>query len=225
MNTLNDTQTACLEDLLPTLSRIARQTAYRYAGHEADALLSVAVIAVTELLADWDCEVKVARYALSRGRGAMLDEIRRQRWAPRLVGDRARDIERARASAEQRLGRRAELGDIADELDLSMVDFLHLRDRGVVRRPVSGASVESLTHAREPNPEDLTIQAELKAEVRAAVAALPPREARVVQLTVLEERPLRRAARELQVTDSRVSQLRRRASERLADSEALRLAA
>src|SRR5918995_3904874 len=50
-------------------------------------------------------DVKFETYAIARIRGSILDELRSLDWVPRSVRSRAREIERAIAELERKLGR------------------------------------------------------------------------------------------------------------------------
>src|SRR5436853_4336070 len=53
---------------------------------------------------DPDRDVKFETYAISRIKGAIIDELRAMDWVPRSVRARARDIERAITELEAKLG-------------------------------------------------------------------------------------------------------------------------
>src|SRR5918997_1505176 len=52
---------------------------------------------------DIDREIKFETYAITRIRGAMIDELRALDWIPRSVRQKARNVERAYATLEERL--------------------------------------------------------------------------------------------------------------------------
>ncbi len=54
---------------------------------------------------DIDREIKFETYAITRIRGAMIDELRALDWIPRSVRQKARNVERAYATLEARLRR------------------------------------------------------------------------------------------------------------------------
>ena len=54
-----------------------------------------------------DRDVKFETYAIARIKGSILDELRALDWVPRSVRSRARQIERAMAELEAKLGARA----------------------------------------------------------------------------------------------------------------------
>src|SRR3978361_891855 len=58
-------------------------------------------------------DIKFETYAISRIKGAIIDELRALDWVPRSVRSRAREIERAIAELESKLGRAPEDDEIA----------------------------------------------------------------------------------------------------------------
>ena len=79
---------------------------------------------------DPDRDVKFETYAISRIKGAIIDELRAMDWVPRSVRARARDIERAIGALEAKLHRAPtdeeiaeKLGLTTDELDDSLTDI------------------------------------------------------------------------------------------------------
>jgi len=63
---------------------------------------------------------KFETYAISRIKGAMLDELRSMDWVPRSVRTKAKRIEQANAKLEAKLGRAATDEELADALDITM---------------------------------------------------------------------------------------------------------
>src|SRR5919109_439224 len=68
---------------------------------------------------DPDRDVKFETYAISRIKGSIIDELRAMDWVPRSVRSRARDIERAIAALEARLGRAPTDEEVAGKLGLT----------------------------------------------------------------------------------------------------------
>src|SRR3954466_7022228 len=54
---------------------------------------------------DPDRDIKFETYAISRIKGAIIDELRALDWVPRSVRARAREIERSMTELESKLGR------------------------------------------------------------------------------------------------------------------------
>src|SRR5881275_254587 len=72
---------------------------------------------------DLDREVKFETYAITRIKGAIIDELRSLDWVPRSVRARAREIERANSKLEHQLQRAPTDDEMAAELGVSMEDF------------------------------------------------------------------------------------------------------
>ena len=75
-------------------------------------------------------EIKFETYAISRVKGAIIDELRSLDWVPRSVRTRAREIERAIADLERQLMRAptdeeiaTKIGITGDELEASLSEI------------------------------------------------------------------------------------------------------
>src|SRR3954468_248952 len=68
-------------------------------------------------------EIKVEPYAITRIKGAIIDELRSLDWVPRSVRQRAREIERANSKLEHRLQRAPTDEEMAAELGLTVQEF------------------------------------------------------------------------------------------------------
>src|SRR2546423_3996737 len=73
---------------------------------------------------DPDRSIKFETYAITRIRGAMIDELRALDWIPRSVRQKARAVERAYATLEARFHRTPSEAEVAAEMDIG-VDDLH----------------------------------------------------------------------------------------------------
>ena len=174
-------------------------------------------------------EIKFETYAITRIRGAIIDELRTLDWVPRSVRARAREIERANMKLEARFQRAPTDEEMADRaghqrrgLPGRAAADLQLDDRrarravervGLDRRPVS--LLDTLPDRGAPDPEQLVDQSELRDRIADAIAALPEREKLVVALYYYENLTLREIGEVLGVTESRVSQLHTKAVLRL----------
>src|ERR687894_2843583 len=68
-------------------------------------------------------EIKFETYAITRIRGAIIDELRALDWVPRSVRARAREIERTHGKLEHKLHRTPTDDEMAAELNLSVEEF------------------------------------------------------------------------------------------------------
>jgi RNA polymerase sigma factor for flagellar operon FliA len=177
---------------------------------------------------DPDRDVKFETYAISRIRGAIIDELRALDWVPRSVRTRAREIERAIGELERKLHRaptdegiarkvgitEEELGDSLSEISRSSIAALdELWTTGAGGDAV--ALIDTIEDTSGPDPQGALAKSELREAIGEAIAALPEREKLVVTLYYYEELTLREIGEVLGVTESRVSQLHTKAILRL----------
>jgi RNA polymerase sigma factor for flagellar operon FliA len=177
---------------------------------------------------DPDRDIKFETYAIARIKGSIIDELRSMDWVPRSVRSRARQIERAIAELESRLGRAptdeeiaAKLGISEDELDesLSAISRTSIAALDELWTVSAGgdqiALIDTIEDTQRPNPQSALAETEIKEAVGEAIARLPERERLVVTLYYYEELTLREIGEVLGVTESRVSQLHTKAILRL----------
>jgi RNA polymerase sigma factor FliA len=174
-------------------------------------------------------EIKFETYAITRIKGAIIDELRSLDWVPRSVRARARAIERANSKLEHKLQRAPTDEEMADELEMSVSDFqdalLQISNSTVAALDelwtVSDASgdqvslLDTLQDPGAPDPAQVIDATDLKDRIADAIARLPEREKLVVALYYYENLTLREIGEVLGVTESRVSQLHTKAVLRL----------
>jgi len=174
---------------------------------------------------DTSRDVRFETYAITRIKGAILDELRALDWVPRSVRARARQIERAHVKLEAKLQRAPTEEELAAELELSIDDFrdalLEIANTSISAldelwssSDSSGDSISLLDTLRDPgavDPERIVDQNELRDRVAEAVDRLPEREKLVIALYYYENLTLREIGEVLRVSESRVSQLHTKA--------------
>ena len=174
-------------------------------------------------------EIKFETYAITRIKGAIIDELRSLDWVPRSVRARAREIEKANAKLEHQLQRAPTDEEMAAELKISVEEFqdflLQISNSTVAAldelwtvSDSSGDAVSLLDTIHDPDAPDpaaVMDQTDLKDRVAEAIARLPEREKLVVALYYYENLTLREIGEVLGVTESRVSQLHTKAVLRL----------
>jgi RNA polymerase sigma factor FliA len=174
-------------------------------------------------------EIKFETYAITRIRGAIIDELRTLDWVPRSVRARARDIEKANMKLEARFQRAPTDEEMAGELGVTIEEFhealIQISHSTIVALDelwnVSDAGgdqvslLDTLPDRGAPDPQLLVDQGELRDRIADAIAALPEREKLVIALYYYENLTLREIGEVLGVTESRVSQLHTKAVLRL----------
>ncbi len=178
---------------------------------------------------DPDRDVKFETYAITRIKGAIIDELRAMDWVPRSVRARAREIERAMAALEAQLHRAPtdeevaeKIGITEEELEDSLTDIarssIAALDEVWTISSSSGdqiALIDTIEDTEGPEPQSALDETETREALSEAIAALPEREKIVITLYYYEELTLREIGEVLGVTESRVSQLHTKAILRL----------
>jgi RNA polymerase sigma factor for flagellar operon FliA len=194
---------------------------------EQSDLVSYGIFGLIDAIDKFDPErgFKFETYAISRIKGAIIDELRSLDWVPRSVRAKAREVEKAHSTLENKLGRAPSEEEMAAELGVSVEDFrttlleianssvLALDDLWTASDP-DGGQVSLLDTIRDPNavdPEEAIDTVELKDRLAEAIESLPDRERLVIALYYYEALTLREIGEVLGVTESRVSQLHTKA--------------
>jgi RNA polymerase sigma factor for flagellar operon FliA len=198
---------------------------------EESDLISYGLVGLISAIERFDLarEIKFETYAITRIKGAIIDELRSLDWVPRSVRARARDIERANSKLEHKLQRAPTDEEMAGALDMSVDEFqeslLQISNSSVAALDemwsVSDSSgdqvslLDTLQDPEAPDPAMAMDSVEMKDRVADAIARLPEREKLVVALYYYENLTLREIGEVLGVTESRISQLHTKAVLRL----------
>ncbi len=218
---------------LPLVGYLVSETASKLPGHVSrDDLTSAAMMALAQAARGFDPErgVPFARFATLRIRGGIIDELRNHDWASRSVRIKARQRSAAEETLSAELGRHPTNHELATHLGVT-VDELASVEEDVHRSVVlslqgfaDAGTLEGMLPHQDPGPEDVLLNRERASYLVDAVAALPERLRVVVQGYFFEERPMAELARELDVTESRISQMRAEALALLKDGMTAMLA-
>lgn len=169
---------------------------------------------------------KFETFAVSRIRGAIIDELRSQDWLPRSVRQKAKEMEANIRQLEHQLGRTASDQELADSLGVT-VDNLP-KSLSEITAPVLSLDdlvgggddghkiswLDTLTDDRL-TPAASFDQEEMVDILGQAIDALPERERLLISLYYHEGLTLKEIGQVLSVTESRVCQLHSQAVARL----------
>jgi RNA polymerase sigma factor for flagellar operon FliA len=208
------------------VGHLVRESLSRLPGHVSrDDLTSAGLTALVQAARSYDGErgVPFTRYAATRIRGAIIDELRGVDWASRSVRRRARELDETRARLAAELGRPATDTEVASAAGLTVEEIAGNAE------DVSRASVMSLQGfgetpidevlpTRAPSPEERVEHNERVGYLVDAVALLPDRLRVVIEGYFFAERPMAEIAAELGVSESRISQMRAEALVLLKDA-------
>jgi len=169
-------------------------------------------------------QVKFKTYAFHRIRGAILDYLRLQDWAPRSVREKENSIKNAYNLLEQKLNRTPYAEEVAKEMGISsreldktfaeinLCTLLYLEDINPGKMDETGMKADEVVKDNQANEpfEDLESKEELMVLAR-TITELDPKERLVVTLYYYEDMLLREIAEVMNLSESRISQLHHRA--------------
>ncbi|MBN2809582.1 MAG: FliA/WhiG family RNA polymerase sigma factor [Deltaproteobacteria bacterium] len=219
-----------LKEYLPLIQRLAYRLVSRLPGSvEVDDLINSGVLGLLDAVGKFEPErnIQFKTYAEFRIRGAMMDDLRSQDWASRGLRKDCNLLESAYAEVEHKLGRPAEDAEVAGLLDLSLEEFYKLLARA---RGISLVNFEDLADSdsdapRSPlemialiesdDPFVLCQDREMQELLAEAIDDLKERDRVVLQLYYYEELNLKEIGLVLEVSESRVCQMRTQAIVRL----------
>ncbi|MEU4424677.1 sigma-70 family RNA polymerase sigma factor [Actinoplanes sp. NPDC024001] len=210
---------------MPLVGHLVRDMLSRIPNHiHRDDLTSAGLHALVTAVRGWDPNrgVPFHRFAGTRIRGALLDELRALDWATRSVRSKARNTDVTRQQLTTTLGRTPTPEELAQALGTTTTE-LHQTDTDVQRATVlslqgfTTSSADDLVTERDPGPEEMLLRREQIGYLHHAIGSLPERLQMVVTEYFLHERPMADIAADLGVTESRVSQLRAEALSLLKD--------
>ncbi len=213
---------------MATVRFIARRVADRMPQHvELDDLISAGLVGLLDAASkfDWNKQVQFKSYAQFRIRGAILDSLRTLDWSPRDLRRKGRAMAEALRVLSVRLARVPTDAEVAEEMGLDLAIYQQLSGE------LKNLEVGSLNaeHAEEvgseeldfipapaaENPLMLCIEGQTREQLAAAIEMLPEKERLVLTLYYFEELTMREIGLTLGVVESRVSQIRATALQRL----------
>ncbi len=191
--------------------RIAVRLPFRVEIHE---LINVGVLGLLDAVDKYDPSrgVQFKTYAELRVKGAILDSLREQDWAPRSLRRKGREVQSAYAQIEKKQGRPATEEEVSQALNIPLIEFQGLLNE---LHCLSFADLDSendglkrqISNTLNKLPLLLYEQKELRQKLTDAIDRLPDRERQVVALYYVEELTMKEIGLVLDITESRVSQL------------------
>ena len=172
---------------------------------------------------------KFETYAISRIRGAIIDELRSIDWAPRSVRAKARAIERVYSKLENELRRTPDDAEVAAELGMTDGELAQTRSQisvtGVAalddvlasssRDGTGWPNIGDTIADRRYDPVEAFETDEMKHLLAGAISKMPERVRLVLTLYYYEGLTLAEIGGILGVTESRVCQIHTKALTRL----------
>jgi RNA polymerase sigma factor for flagellar operon FliA len=214
-----------VEDHLPLVKHVVLQVAGHFPRHvDRQELARAGALGLVEAAQRFDPArgVPFDRFAARRIRGAILDAVRAVDWAPRSVRALGRALEAAEQDLANEHGSAPSNVQVAAALGMSEGDLAAVRDRVfrsvvlALEHAVTGAGDDGevlslgdvLADRTMAEPSEDLESRELLGYLRDAVGLLPERHRLVIVGYFLGGRTSAELAEELDVTESRISQVR-----------------
>ncbi|MEP6625198.1 MAG: RNA polymerase sigma factor WhiG [Acidimicrobiia bacterium] len=193
---------------------------------EQSDLVSYGIFGLIDAIDKFDPErgFKFETYAISRIKGAIIDELRSIDWVPRSIRSKARTIERAYSKLENELKRSPDDKEMATELgvteselsqtlsQISFVGIVALDEVVNTGEKGSGTTTVGDTVADKVNDPVAAFEVEeMKHLLADAINRMPDRERLVLTLYYYEALTLAEIGSVLGVTESRVCQIHTKA--------------
>jgi RNA polymerase sigma factor for flagellar operon FliA len=199
-------------------------------GVELEDLVHTGVLGLIDAVGRYDPSkgTRFATYASLRIRGAILDELRNLDWASRSLRQKIKEVENAYEALEMKLGRPPKEDEVADSLNMSLPEFHKLLNEsrgvgiGVFRMPAQDEAnitdEEMLSYYMEEHgtsPALMMEKSEMKEMIAGFIKDLPQKEQLVLSMYYLDDLNLKEVGKIMNLTESRISQIRTSAILRL----------
>lgn len=188
---------------------------------EVEDLVQIGLVALVEAIDAFEDRgaATFEQYLMTRLRGAMIDELRRQATLTRGAMRRRKAYTDAVTALTNEHGRKPEEAQVAERLGVTIEK---LRADYASAEAVRFDSIDDVYTdegpwfmSDEPDAFEQLAEGQLRDTLIAAIAALPEREAQVVQLYYVEELNLEEIGLVLGVGAARVCQIKKSAHDRL----------
>jgi len=211
-----------IEQYLPLVKTVVGRVAMTLPSHvDLQDLYSAGTVGLLNALRNFDSAngASFETYARIRIRGAVIDELRRMDWVPRLVRDKARKVQAVMQALEQSKGGLPTEADMARAMKMSISEYQELLeeikpalficlDAAPGGEDGDGASpYESIADPSQENPEESVSQRELATLIVQRLQQLPDIQRKVLALYYFEDLRLREIAEAFGLTESRICQI------------------
>jgi len=200
---------------------------------EVEDFISCGIEALINSIDRYDPEkgATLEQFAWTRIHGAVLDELRRQDWAPRSLRRWERDIARARERFTSNHGRQPTIEELAQAMgtppgelrtrqgEISTSDVTSLNTLVLSDEETNVERIDTImSEDRGVDPEAAAMSEAAKARFRRAFSTLPEREREVAVLLYVKNLTLREIGDILAVSESRVCQIHSELKRKLRDA-------
>lgn len=199
-------------------------------GIELDDLVHTGILGLIDAVKKYDPTkgTRFSTYASLRIKGAILDELRNLDWASRSLRQKIKEIESAFESLEVKMGRPPKEEEVAESLGISLQEFQKLLNEsrgvgiGVFRIDIEDEAnitdrkvLKYFTDEESFSPDLVMEKEELIKLIASMIDELPEKDRMVLNLYYLDDLNLKEVGKVMDLTESRISQIRTSAILRL----------
>jgi RNA polymerase sigma factor FliA len=209
-----------LESYVTLVRFIAKRMQKRLpASVEFDDLFSAGLIGLTQALEKYDANkgTRFKSFAEFRIRGAMLDELRSQDWAPKGIRQRVKQYNQVREKILLQTGHQATDQELRENLKLNKLSYDRLVEAVKTLDQMNASAyqdnncegpnqLENIC-SHEPSADSLCVQHDIRNYFVKAMLNLDEKHQKVLMLYYFEDMNLREIGKEMDISESRASQL------------------
>ncbi|MBM73980.1 MAG: FliA/WhiG family RNA polymerase sigma factor [Proteobacteria bacterium] len=222
-----DQRQACIVNNIKLVEKVVNRLRYRLPKHvDTEELTHIGMVGLIEAVDRYDETrgVPFANYAELRVRGAILDSLRQQDRVSRSSRHRYKELIEASKHLHSRLGRKPSQNELALFMGLSIKDvrkvFTEVAFSSVTSldQPLAAdgsLSLSEVISSQEESPEQICVKNEDHLSLKEAISQLSDRERFIIEHYYYKGLKLREIGLLLEVTESRICQLRASALRKL----------
>ena len=216
-----ETRNELVMKYVPLVKHIVMRLLPTYRKHvEFDDLMSSGLLGLMDAIDKFDMgkDVKFETYATLRIKGEIIDQIRKQDWAPISLRQKIKKVEECYETLESSMGRMPTEAEVAHRLSMSADDVKRTLDEAhtfnlvaLDEMLIERVTGDSLAVPADESPERRLEERETLNVLTKSIGLLPEKEQQVLAMYYQEEMTLKEIGLVLGVTESRVSQIHSKA--------------
>ena len=217
-----DAEAGLVEEYLPLVKSVVGRLQMSLPSHvDAEDLYSAGLVGLLDAIRHYNPKLgsTFETYARVRIRGAVFDELRRMDWVPRSIHSKAKKVQEAIKTLEQKKRRTPTDAEVAAALGISLDEYEQLIEE---IRPATFVCLdaaandesdnaptqyEAFADAKQENPLDGVARNEMAEIIADRLGHLPKMQRQVLALYYFEDMRLREIAEIFGLTESRICQI------------------
>jgi RNA polymerase sigma factor FliA len=217
-----EAEAGLVEEYLPLVKSVVGRLQMSLPSHvDAEDLYSAGLVGLLDAIRHYNPKLgsTFETYARVRIRGAVFDELRRMDWVPRSIHSKAKRVQDAIKTLEQKKRRTPTDAEVAAALGISLDDYEHLMEE---IRPATFVCLDAALNdegehaptqydafadAKQENPMDGAARNEMAEIIADRLEQLPKMQRQVLALYYFEDMRLREIAEIFGLTESRICQI------------------